>query len=202
MKNIADKFGILSAIAITGIAVVFISTGLAVTSEASMQTQGEYFLERTSQELKEVPPTLENIVDDVESEIKQLPEVDTPKELREEISELIPETPDVVKQSKGKLLQIVNIPVGTSLPGCELINECFTPAQINVKQGTEVIWENEDSSMHTVTSGSPKQGPTGVFDSGLLDPTETYSLEFNIPGTYQYFCLIHPWMVGEVTVTK
>ncbi len=65
--------------------------------------------------------------------------------------------------------------------------------------GGEVIWTNHDSIPHTVTSGNPSEGPDGLFDSGLLMPGETYSVEFDIAFEYDYFCIVHPWMQGTIT---
>lgn len=54
---------------------------------------------------------------------------------------------------------------------------------------------------HTVTSGNPSDKQTGtVFDSGLIKPSNTFSYTFKDPGTYHYFCMVHPWMTGEVIV--
>ena len=61
-------------------------------------------------------------------------------------------------------------------------------------------WDNVDNAAHTVTGGSPADGPSGVFDSSLLMAGLDYSFTFNDAGSYDYFCMVHPWMVGSVTV--
>lgn len=94
----------------------------------------------------------------------------------------------------------IAIPYGTSVPNCEVTNECFLPAELTIDAGTEVIWSNDDEAAHTVTSGSPNDGPDGVFDSALLMAGSEFSHVFNAPGEYPYFCLVHPWMTGSVTV--
>ena len=58
---------------------------------------------------------------------------------------------------------------------------------------------NEDSAFHSVTSGS-YESPTDLFDSGYLDPYETYTLTFDESGSFDYFCTLHPWMKGQVLV--
>lgn len=94
----------------------------------------------------------------------------------------------------------VSVPYGTSVPECEITNECFLPAELNIDAGTEVIWSNEDDAAHTVTSGTPDSGPDGVFDSALFMAGNEFSHEFSSPGEYPYFCLVHPWMTGSITV--
>jgi plastocyanin len=76
----------------------------------------------------------------------------------------------------------------------------FDPAEIPVKVGTTVVWTNKDSASHTVTSGDPSAGPSGTFDSGLIKANNTFQYKFSSAGTTEYFCTIHPWMTGKVTV--
>jgi plastocyanin len=95
----------------------------------------------------------------------------------------------------------VSMPSGTSVPGCEVNNKCFVPASVSIKVGDTVVWANDDSAAHTVTSGSPTAGPSGVFDSSLLIAGGTYSHTFASSGTVDYFCMVHPWMVGNVKVS-
>jgi predicted secreted protein with PEFG-CTERM motif len=71
--------------------------------------------------------------------------------------------------------------------------------------GGTVTWENVDNAAHTVTSGSPSDGPDGVFDSSLImapmqGVVKTFSHTFDDAGTYDYFCMVHPWMQGSVIV--
>jgi len=98
----------------------------------------------------------------------------------------------------------VSAPQGTSVPGCETTNECFIPYEVTIDVGGEVTWSNDDSAAHTVTSGSASDGPDGLFDSSLFMAGTTYSVVFDgyEPGSYDYFCMVHPWMVGIVTVQE
>ncbi|MGB0855805.1 MAG: PEFG-CTERM sorting domain-containing protein, partial [Nitrosopumilus sp.] len=66
--------------------------------------------------------------------------------------------------------------------------------------GETVTWSNDDTAAHTVTSGSAAGGADGVFDSGLFTAGTTFSQTFEEEGTFDYFCMVHPWMVGSVTV--
>lgn len=96
----------------------------------------------------------------------------------------------------------IDIPKGTSVPGCEESNSCYSPADITVNAGDTVEWVNVDTAAHTVTSGSPSNGSSGGFDSGLLMGSATYAFTFESTGSYDYFCMVHPWMVGSIIVEK
>ena len=93
----------------------------------------------------------------------------------------------------------VIMPTKVSRPGCEKIDKCYIPSKIIINSGEKVTWINEDSAFHSVTSGF-YDSPTDLFDSGHLDPFESYSLDFNEKGTFDYFCTLHPWMEGQVIV--
>jgi len=95
----------------------------------------------------------------------------------------------------------VSVPLGSSAPGCEATNECYIPYEVTLDVGSEVIWINDDTAAHTVTSGDIKAGgPDGNFDSGLFMSGATFSHMFEEEGEFPYFCLVHPWMQGIVIV--
>lgn len=94
----------------------------------------------------------------------------------------------------------VSVLAGTSTSGCEETNACWDPAEAIIDVGGEVTWTNDDTAAHTVTSGNPSDGPDGVFDSSLFGPGKTFSHKFEEAGTLNYFCMVHPWMLGVVTV--
>ena len=93
----------------------------------------------------------------------------------------------------------VIMPPKVSRPGCEINDNCYIPSQIVIKEGKQVTWINKDSAFHSVTSGF-YDVPSDLFDSGYLDPSESYTLTFDEVGTYDYFCTLHPWMNGQVIV--
>jgi plastocyanin len=65
-----------------------------------------------------------------------------------------------------------------------------------------VTWSNDDTATHTVTSGNGDTGtPDGVFDSKFLNPGQKYSFIFDKSGKFPYFCQLHPFMRGSVTVS-
>jgi plastocyanin len=73
-------------------------------------------------------------------------------------------------------------------------NFTFNPQQITVKAGTTVAWTNHDDIPHTVTSS------TQVFRSKALDSDDKFSFTFTTPGTFKYFCSLHPHMTGSIVV--
>jgi len=93
----------------------------------------------------------------------------------------------------------VIMPTKVSRPGCEENDRCYIPSVIVIEKGKQVTWVNEDSAFHSITSGYYGT-PTELFDSGHLDPFESYTLTFDETGTYDYFCTLHPWMKGQVIV--
>ena len=76
-----------------------------------------------------------------------------------------------------------------------------TLEHLTVAAGTAVTWTNEDAQYHTVTSGTPEDGGL-LWDSGILKRGMSFKYTFREPGTYPYFCTLHPLdMGGSVTVT-
>jgi len=95
---------------------------------------------------------------------------------------------------------VTNAP-GSSTPGCEDTNSCFIPNPVTIAMGGTVTWENTDTAAHTITSGTAVQGPDGVFDSSLMMANgPSFSHTFDTAGSYDYFCMVHPWMAGSVIV--
>ncbi len=104
-------------------------------------------------------------------------------------------------QTTGPMSVDVTIPTGTAVPGCEETNDCYLPDSVSINAGDTVIWSNTDTAAHTVTSGSPTDGPDGVFDSSLFMAGATFEVTFDDSGSYDYFCMVHPWMSGNVQVS-
>ena len=73
-------------------------------------------------------------------------------------------------------------------------NFTFNPPQLTVKAGTTVTWTNDDDIPHTVTS------KTLVFRSKALDSDDKFSFTFTAPGSFDYFCSLHPMMTGTIVV--
>jgi hypothetical protein len=95
----------------------------------------------------------------------------------------------------------VEIPLGSSGSGCVTTNSCLSPSTISVDVGDTVKWYNADTSKHTVTSGNISDDVVGtVFDSSIIISGSTFEVTFSQDGTFPYFCVIHPWVLGTVIV--
>lgn len=77
----------------------------------------------------------------------------------------------------------------------DLGSAAFGQNPLTIDVGTKVNWINQDTVSHTITSF------TGAFDSGTLAAGQTFSFTFNDPGTFNYYCQIHPTMTGQIVVT-
>ncbi len=87
------------------------------------------------------------------------------------------------------------------VPGSSsLTTDAYAPNPIQVGVGDMVTWTNDDSQPHTATSGEAVT-PDGRFDSGIMAPAATFDFTFTEAGEYPYFCLLHPNMVGTVSVS-
>ena len=99
-------------------------------------------------------------------------------------------------------MQTVTNAPGSSTPGCEdTADGCFIPNPVTIPMGGTVTWENNDTAAHTTTSGAPGgEGQGAVFDSSLIMAGSSFSHTFEDAGTFDYFCMVHPWMAGTVIV--
>jgi len=94
------------------------------------------------------------------------------------------------------------------VPGAStLTDDAYSPNPIEITVGQTVVWTNDDTVFHTVTSGSLGASDAGkLFDSGLAGPTaltskgKTFEHKFDNAGDFPYFCTLHPAMVGTVAV--
>jgi nitrite reductase (NO-forming) len=109
--------------------------------------------------------------------------------------------------NNGRVMQTsaqISIVQGSGNPGAELF---YDPLHTTVKRGNSVTWANDDFLPHTATSGNPdnREARTGViFDTGILGPGHR-SEEIRInadPGTYDYYCTLHPYMKGQLTIEE
>jgi nitrite reductase (NO-forming) len=96
--------------------------------------------------------------------------------------------------------ETISMPAGSANPSNP---EFFVPAETSVPTGTTVTWSNDDTTIHTVVEGSPQAGAgeTPAFDSGIIAPGATWENTFDTAGDFDYYCSLHPFMVGKVTVT-
>ena len=100
----------------------------------------------------------------------------------------------------------INMPTGSSSPEAPYFwqNEKsgLATGDIEISVGDSVVWQNADQANHTVVSGTPSEGPDGIFGSSdLLAPGKSFQFQFDKKGQYPYYCILHPWMTGTVFVT-
>ncbi len=77
----------------------------------------------------------------------------------------------------------------------------YSPNPVKIQKGQTVTWYNGDAISHTVTSGLDGDTDSGtIFDSNAIIPNQHYSITFDNTGDYQYYCIYHPSMVGEIIV--
>jgi nitrite reductase (NO-forming) len=81
-----------------------------------------------------------------------------------------------------------------------LTTDAFQPNPAQVSVGSTVTWTNDDAQPHTATSGE-NVTPDGNFDSGIMAPAATFEHTFTEAGEFPYFCLLHPNMIGTVSVS-
>ena len=155
-----------------------------------------------------VPEVVSEVTSEVVPEVtsEMIPEV-TPEMIPEVTPEMIPEvtsevTPEVASEVTPEIIASVvkvSIPQNSSSPGCETTNECYLPYQIQINAGDTLVWINNDVAAHTVTSGNPSEA-NDIFNSEMLMPNKTFEYTFTNSGEYDYYCMVHPWMIGKVSV--
>jgi|SRR5918993_2964259 plastocyanin len=96
----------------------------------------------------------------------------------------------------GNTTTSVSIVPGSS----SLTTDAWSPNPVQVSVGTTVTWTNDDAQPHAVNSGE-NATPSGLFDSGIMAPAATFEHTFTEAGEYPYYCLLHPNMVGTVSVS-
>jgi len=77
-----------------------------------------------------------------------------------------------------------------------------TSGHIEIIINDIIQWKNADTVAHTVTSGTPQNGPSGIFDSGEIKPGGIFVQQFTEIGKFPYYCTIHPWREGIVNVVS
>jgi|SRR5579871_2492198 len=106
-----------------------------------------------------------------------------------------------VSTVRGGFAAALLLALASAVPGAaqaanleiKIDNFTFGPQKLSVKVGDTVTWTNDDDIPHTVVS-------VGKFRSKALDTEDKYSFTFTAPGTYEYFCGLHPHMQGSIVV--
>ncbi len=105
-----------------------------------------------------------------------------------------PDVPAATPQSASPSAESADA-AGADQANVTIAQTAYGPASVEVTAGTTVSWTNEDPVIHTVTARD------GSFNSGVLQPGADYRLVFETPGTYDYFCAVHPGQAGTIVVS-
>lgn len=97
------------------------------------------------------------------------------------------------------VLTAVPKPAAAAETSVDIVDFAFSPSAVTVDAGDTVVWTNTGAAPHTATSDA---GQADSWDSGTLGTGQTFSHTFSTPGTFTYFCAIHPFMRGTVTVRQ
>ena len=151
-------------------------------------------------EPKVVEEVMEPKVVEEAMEPKVVEEVMEPKVVEEVMEPKVVEEVMEPESTPVEFSGVISLPEGSGSLGCDETNECYIPFNVSVSTGEEITWSNDDSAAHTVTSGSPADGPDGNFDSSLFMAGSTFSVTLDEAGEYPYYCMVHPWMLGNITV--
>ena len=181
------------------IAIVAIFVALAAAGDSIQSTSAPIAVPSAPPAVVEQPVEAETMIEEglmieeamTEEEAMAEEEAMVEEEMTEEEATTEPTEPQTVT---------VEIPIDTALPGCEITDACYIPGSVAINVGGTVAWDNADIAAHTVTSGSPQTGPSGEFDSSLIIGGAIFEVTFDEAGSYEYFCLVHPWMLGTVDV--
>ena len=100
----------------------------------------------------------------------------------------------------------VNIPTGASSEFAPYFwqseKDGSTTGSGEILVGDTIIWKNADTAFHDITSGSEAKGPDGIFASNPFAPGKSFSYKFSEIGVYPYYCTLHPWMSGVISVVQ
>ncbi|MDF2425256.1 MAG: plastocyanin/azurin family copper-binding protein [Nitrosopumilus sp.] len=176
-----------------------LKAGQSGTSEYIAGEEGVFYYICTVPGHREQGMVGKIVVGDVSVEEEVMEAVPEP-EVMEEVMAPEPEvTEEVMAPEPVAFDGMISLPEGSGVPGCDDTNECYIPYHVTVSAGEEITWSNDDSAAHSVTSGLPG-APDGIFDSSLFMAGGTFSVTLDDAGEYPYYCVVHPWMKGMVTV--
>jgi len=205
----ADKMGMAVAIGVVAVFLGFAATGGSGAPSDIPETITPA-MEQIEVIQEDIGTKAEKIKDAAIETTEKLSDIgEETQEALEETAEMLEDPKEVAEKgiqraeemlsAKASVRQ-VSIPQGTAVPGCEEDHLCYDPEHLIIFADVEVIWINDDAAAHTVTSGSPQKGPNGLFDSSLILTGDTFTHKFESTGAFDYFCMVHPWMVGIVSV--
>ena len=191
-----DKAGIAIVIAVVAVAVAIASGGAALQAgDSGTSIFSPQVTQQQKQMAQEKAQQTQKTMDEIMEEQRQA-KMDQPSS----VTVTPPKVEDVPAMTSGPKTVTVSMPTGTSVPGCEETDSCFIPSSLTINVGDTISWSNDDTAAHTVTSGSPAGVSDGIFDSSIFAAGQTFSVTFDEVGEYPYYCMVHPWMIGNISV--
>ena len=103
----------------------------------------------------------------------------------------------VISDNDSSTKPNIVIPNGNSEKGS---HGFYEPMHLDITKETVVTWENQDVYGHTVQSQDDAGNVIPIFNSNILLTGQTFQYKFDESGNYQYFCTLHPWRVGTISV--
>src|SRR5262249_6557619 len=122
-------------------------------------------------------------------------QMDSAAKIAQPLREIPPARHESVPAGASTPQQLDVLPA-TQAVKVQIDNFSFSPETLTVAPGTKVTWVNRDDIPHTATSADKPR----MFNSGALDTDQEFSFVFERPGTYRYFCAVHPKMTGQIIV--
>ena len=101
--------------------------------------------------------------------------------------------------------ETIEMKPGSGNSDCVQQDTCYTPTVLLTKRGEPITVINNDNLPHTISSGTIQTGPNGIFDTGLMKSFSETTISGDLlqkDGSYDYFCIVHPWMAGKIEVVK
>ncbi len=99
----------------------------------------------------------------------------------------------------------IEMKLGAGNADCVEKDTCYTPSISMIKRGEPITVINSDNLPHTLSSGTIQTGPNEIFNTGLMKSFSETTISGDLlekDGSYDYFCIVHPWMVGTIEVVK
>ena len=120
-----------------------------------------------------------------------------------DLYKILPASQSTIPKAQTPLSQSSVVPEGSVLVAINGISgdNSYAPNPITINSGETITWYNADTISHTATSGSDSDPDEGqLFDSDAILSKQAFTLKFDNKGTFDYYCVYHPTMVGEIVV--
>ena len=120
-----------------------------------------------------------------------------------DLYKILPTSQSTIPKAQSQFSQSTAVPEGSIMVTINGISgdNSYSPNPITINSGETITWYNADTISHTATSGSDSDLDEGqLFDSDAILSKQAFTLKFDNKGTFDYYCVYHPSMVGEIIV--